>query len=322
MIYLLNFSSQRTVGEVILKGGGLGALPVVGLILAIWVFNVWRLSMPETLHELLEEERIAVPDGDTNTSYLRFLEHYRVALASPKRYVLWGVLMLFISIPVAYLIVKALSIEQPNIFETALVVGYLLYWFLFLGAFYCIGVMTWAGYISSRFLRNLVQAFQLRIQPFHPDQCGGLTLFGNFCFGLVSPLLIGFGINIGFILFSLLAYSPETFGSEYSADVLVLYVGVPLLFILLYILPTIVLEFMFPLRDIHAKMVREGKTDENSYVMRLEVLREEIQSLLDANQVEEAKPCRKKRRWWRLSICLTQPGRFMCAGKSSRLSSE
>jgi|GEM_PF-5359354 len=294
MIYFLSMSSQLKVGEVLLTEGGLGALPVVGLIMAIWVFNVWRLSAPKTLRDLLEEKRISVPDGDTNTSYLHFLEHYRDALASPKRYFLSGFLMLVISIFIAYGIIKALSIEHPSIFLTFLVVGLLLDWFLFLGAFYCAGIMTWVWYISGWSVRKLAQAFQLRIQPFHPDQSGGLTVLGNFCFGLVSPLLIGFGINIGYMLFYLLAYSPETFGSEYSADNLVLSVVFPL-FGLLFILTTIVLVFMLPLRDIHTKMVREGKTNENSYVTRIEALREEIQSLLDTNQVEEAKAVQEKK---------------------------
>jgi hypothetical protein len=295
MLALLNSSSQPKVGEVLLTEVGLVALPAVGLILSIWAFNGWRFSEPKTLRDLLEEKRIAVTDGDTNTSYLRFLEHYRDALASPKRYALSGFLMLVITIPVAYIIVKALSFEPPNIFVTVFVVGFLLYGFLFLGAFYCIGVATWVGYVSGRFVRNLVQVFQLRVQPFHPDQSGGLTLLGNFCFGLVSPLLIGLGITIGYMLFTLLAYSPETFGRAYSADLLVLYVGVPLLLLLLYFLPMIVLVFMLPLRDIHAKMVREGKANENSYVTRIEALREEIQALLDTNQVEEAKVVQEKK---------------------------
>jgi hypothetical protein len=57
----------------------------------------------------------------------------------------------------------------------------------------------------------------------------------------------------------------------------------------------IVLGFILPLRDIHTKMVREGKTNENSYVARIEALREEIQALLDTNQVEEAKVVQEKK---------------------------
>ncbi|GAC1647443.1 MAG: hypothetical protein NVS4B12_15230 [Ktedonobacteraceae bacterium] len=295
IIYLLSISSQLKVEGVLLTRGGLGALPVVAFIIGIWAFNVWRLSTPKTLHNLLEEKRIYVSDGDTNTSYLRFLEHYRDALASPKRYFLSSFLMLVISIPFAYVIVKALSVEHPNIFVRVLIVGYLLFWLLLLGGFYCLGIVTWIVYISGWSVRKLLQAFQLRIQPFHPDQCGGLTLLGNFCFGLVLPLLIGSGLLIGYILFALLAYSPETFGREYSADYLVLDVGFPLFLLLFYILPAIVLVFMLPLRDIHTKMVGEGKTNENIYVTRVEALREETQSLLDTNQVEAAKAVQEKK---------------------------
>jgi hypothetical protein len=35
------------------------------------------------LRDLREQKRLALPDGDADLSYLRFLEHYRAALASP-----------------------------------------------------------------------------------------------------------------------------------------------------------------------------------------------------------------------------------------------
>jgi hypothetical protein len=52
---------------------------------------------------------------------------------------------------------------------------------------------------------------------------------------------------------------------------------------------------MLPLRDIHTKMVSEGKIDEDSYNARIEALREEIRSLLNTNQVEEAKAVQEKK---------------------------
>ena len=39
----------------------------------------------------------------------------------------------------------------------------------------------------------------------------------------------------------------------------------------------------------------EGETNENSYVARIEALRGEIQSLLDSNQVDEAKVVQEKK---------------------------
>jgi hypothetical protein len=279
IISLLGRNSK--VEEVLLTGVGFGVPPTVATILALWRFNVWRWRTPNTLRDLWENKRIALPNGDAERSYLCLLEHYRGALASPKRYLLSGFAMIFICIPFVYSLVQALSSERPMIIQ---VVGGFLYLFLFLGGFYCIGILTWAVYLSGWYVRKLVRAFQLSIRPFHPDRSGGLKLLGNFCFGLGSPLLLASGLFIGYSMFALVEYSPQA-GSAY----LVLNVYYPLLFVLLFAFPPIVFGFMLPLRDIHTKMMSEAKANENSYFTRTEVLREEIQALLNVNQVEAAK---------------------------------
>jgi hypothetical protein len=287
IIFFLGVNPQ--VGGALVQGVGIGVPPLVIFILVIWRFNVWRLRTPKTLRDLWENKRISVPDGDADRSYLRFLEHYRDALASPKRYFLIGILIIVVGIFRAYATVQSLSIEPP-----LQVVGDLLYALLNFGAFYCIGLLAWAMSISSQYIRKLVRAFQLSIQPFHPDQCGGLRLLGNFCFGLGSPLLISSGLLIGFIIFAILDYSPGINGRENSAG-LVLNVYFPLLFLLLFVLPSIVLLFILPLRAIHTKMVSEGKTNEHSYFTRTEALREEIQALLAAHQVEAARAVQEEK---------------------------
>ena len=278
---------------VLLLGVGLNVLLILVFILALWRFNVWRVRPPTTLRDLIENKRIAVSDGDAGTSYLGFLEHYRDALASPKRYFLGGFLMIVFGILYAYSVVQTLSNERPNILVTMQVVGYLLTALSYLGGFYCSGIATWAMVISGGYVRKLVRAFQLSIQPFHPDQCGGLKLLGNFCFGLGSPLLFASGLLIGYSMFALWEYSPAINGREISADLL-LSVGFALLN-LLWLLPGIVLVFILPLRAIHRKMVSEGKTNESSYFTRTEALREEIQALLDTKQVEAAKAVQEEK---------------------------
>src|SRR5437773_8124361 len=213
-IYFLSRNPQ--VGGALLPGVGLSTLPMLAFILSIWRFNVWRLRTPKTLRDLMENKRIAVPDGDAGTSYLRFIAHYRDALASPKRYFLSGFLMIVFGILYAFDIVRILSSERLNILVTILVVGSLLALFSYLGGFYCVGTLTWAMYISGGYVRKLVRAFQLSIQPFHPDQCGGLKLLGNFCFGLVSPILIPSGLLIGYSMFIFWAYSPGLNGRAIS----------------------------------------------------------------------------------------------------------
>jgi len=294
ILFILSVSPQlqAQVGGVPL-GGGLNVLSLVAFISIIWTFNVWRSRTPKTLLDLLKK-RIYIPDGDVNTSYLRFLENYRDALASPKRYFLSGFLMILIVILNAPGIVQDISIGHPvghpNVLVTLLVVVEdLLSTLVFLVGMYCIGIVSWTLYISGWYIRKLVRIFELSIQPFHTDKCGGLKLLGNFCFGLVSPILIGSGLIIGYILLFLI--------TENGGDVvdLTLVVGSALLVLLLYALPGAIFAFFLPLRDIHTKMVSEGETDEDTYNARIEALREEIQSLLDANQVEEAKVVQEKK---------------------------
>lgn len=265
------------------------ALSMVAFISVLWTFQSLRLSTPKTLRDLVEKKRISLPNSDANQSYLRFLEHYRDALASPKRYFVSGFAMaVFVILHVTYLGQYFIPALHPNTFATILlVVSNLFYVLFYLGGLYCLGIVAWVEYISGWYLRKLVRAFPLRIQPFHPDQCGGLKPLGNFCFGLASPILIGSGLNIGQILLFLL--------SEHEVAATFLTLNVGLLLALLYAFPGIVFAFMLPLWEIHTKMRSEGERDEDGYVARIEALREEIQSLLDTNRVEEAKAVQDKK---------------------------
>jgi len=167
------------------------------------------------------------------------------------------------------------------------VAGILLYALDILGGLYAIGIMMWVMYISGWYVRKLVRTFELNIQPFHPDQCGGLKSLGNFCFSLVSPLLLFCGFSIGHLLLFLNAR---------GLDIVFLVTNVGFaLFLLLYAIPVIVFAFLLPLWDIHVKMVSEGEAEENSYLARIQALRQELQALLDTNQVEEAKAVQEKK---------------------------
>ena len=123
LIYLLARNSQ--VGGA-LQAVGLSVLPMVATISVIWRFNVWRSRTPKTLRDLLENKRMSLPAGEADPSYLGFLEHYRDALASPKRYFLSGFWMIGTGILFASAIVQTLSSEPPNNLLSILLVGNLL----------------------------------------------------------------------------------------------------------------------------------------------------------------------------------------------------
>lgn len=115
-------------------GLGVVALPMVVIISTIWLFNFWRKRSPKTLRELFEKKRIYIPNGDADPSYLRFLENYRDALGSPKRYFLSGFLMIPVVSLIVYELVVILSVVHLNIFAAILfVVGELLVGLSYLG---------------------------------------------------------------------------------------------------------------------------------------------------------------------------------------------
>lgn len=302
-LLIVPFMTSQPQAKTGLLGLGVSALPMMVIVLLIWLFNARRLSTPKTLRDLLEKKRIYLPNGNTNTSYLCFLENYRDALASPKRYFLSVFPMIVFSSLSVCGVVLGLSIVHPNILVTLLfVAGSLLSVLSYLGVLYCTGIVIWAIHVSGRYVRKLIQTFELRIQPSNTDKCGGLKMLGNFCFGLVSPLLTTTGLLIGYLFIYFIGESGSinaVGGSGLDTDSLALarflYVGFPLLLILLYIFPAIILTFILPLWDIHTKMVSEREADEDTYNARIEALREEIQSLLDSNEIEEAKIRQEKK---------------------------
>lgn len=297
LLIFLSIISQPQAGKF------LGALLVCALPMVLIISNIfyfrkfWLKNTRKMLSELFEKSCIYIPNRDANQSYLCFLEEYRNALGSPKRKFLSGFQVIVIgslAVYVAILHTLSVSVVHLNSFATILfVVGVLLSLLPYLGGFYCLGIETWAVCISGCHVSKLVQECEIRIQPFHTDKCGGLKSLGNFCFNSVVPILFSFGFTIGFIF--LLFISGALSVSRIDAFDLSLFVGLPLLLILLYGSFLIVFAFIRPLWDIHQKMDKKRETDEDIYNASIEELREKIQSLLDKDKVEDAKVLQEKK---------------------------
>lgn len=256
---------------------------LIGISIVLWAFNSWRGYVPYTLRDIFEQRRICAPTGDVNTHYLEFLERYRDALRSPKRYLLFGGLMIYMMID--FMIINVSFPHRPPHPIPILIIMLLSTVLLLnLGMLYYLGVQAWALSISGWYLRKLQRAFEFRIEPVHPDQCGGLEVLGNFCFRAVSPIVIGFAFIVSLHLVA---------GPMYPLNP----VGVDLLafFDLLYYLPLASVAFLVPLWNIHASMLGERKRAEETYAVHIAALREQIQTLLDNNQLEEAKALEEKK---------------------------
>ena len=144
----------------------------------------------------------------------------------------------------------------------------------------------WALSISGWYMRKLSCVFEFRIEPVHPDKCGGLAGLGNFCFGLASPLFVN---SVFFTAYSVTILIISTDPSSLATVSLLAFSG------LLFGLPLAVFTFCLPLWSIHTKMLRKRETAEETYAIRLAALQEQIQLLLDNNQLEEAKALKEKK---------------------------
>jgi hypothetical protein len=295
-------------------------LPLVGTSLFFWVFNVWWGHVPRILRDIFEKRRIDMPAGDVDTQYLEFLEHYRDALRNPRRYLLIGGLMAIIAIelinhpsgPVTT--IKSILASSPRVVD---IIFWGLLWiiafFINLGLMYGLGITSWTLSITGRYIRNLSRAFEFRIEPVHPDHCGGLKVLGDFCFGLAFPPFTGFVFTIGY-LFVLLRDSPNT------SDLIT--AGLTAFILLLFVLPGVIFLFFVPLWSIHTKMLAVRAREEEAYAVHLTALREEIQMLLSDNRLEEAKTVKETRGCWKQNTFLTRHGHLISGRNSSPLSSE
>lgn len=122
--------------------------------------------------------------------------------------------------------------------------------------------------------------FEFRIEPLHPDKCGGLKVLGNFCFGLASPIFIGFAFFIGYIL---VATQDPRGGFDLITVDFILFI------ILAYGLSITVSAFFLPLWTIHTKMLHEREANNERHAKNLEVLRQAIQESLNRGETKEAK---------------------------------
>jgi len=302
---LISFHPQSTVPpgytpqfqiEVFLFYIGFNATPLIGILLTLWTFNIWRSSVPKTLRDIFEKKLIAVPGDDVTKHYLRFLENYRRALGSPKRYLLnalpaCSVALLYLADVMTTTISYVSSTHPIIIVAIFLIIAGLLGTFGILGGLYGLGTLVWVVCISGGYIVKLSRAFTFRIRPLHPDKCGGFKVLGNFCFGLETPVLIISGFTIGSIVITLLSrnYDP-LFRSSYMAIV-----GFGLLLLVLFTLPATIFAFVLPLWTIHTKMASEQAIEEEHYVASREILQEQIQTLLDDNKVEDAKTVKEKK---------------------------
>ena len=260
---------------------------IIGTSLIALTFNHWRHSIPGTFKTLLSKERISSTHQciDIQREYDLFLEQYQQMLLSKKRYILIGSIVVIIMIPtfilswpnILYVISNIRS--DPFFWSVGLIYSLLAVPLAFLLEAYFIGVGSWVIVVTGIYIKRLTIQFDLRIIPGHPDNCGGLKVLGNFCWGMDFPVLI-LAMLLGAIgIVNLI--TQNIFESIITN-----------LALFLFVLPLAAFTFFVPLWRIHRKMLEEREEYEDKFAERNAELQQRIQSSLDKQDVADAKTAR------------------------------
>lgn len=236
--------------------------------IVVTTYNYWKNRLPEMFQELETRERLHCKTTDAATGqpasaaqcahdYRAFLGEYQVALLNRQRYILIvGFVLTCVGLFVSLVYRYISSLFSPLLLAILPVP-------FFLG--YFLGASAWTLFVTGTFLRKLPQRFEIEVEPWHPDGCGGLRTVGNFCLRMALPILAGvmfFGLyGIGtFFLPGLLP--PGQRAIQIGAN----------LGLLVFDIPLAALAFFHPLLGIHAEMVRKKQAYEEQFAGHLKRL--------------------------------------------------
>lgn len=260
---------------------------VVALALSVLAFNKWRGTVPAAFKILLTKERVGSfhRGSDVTAEYHNFLREYQVKLLSNKRYLVIAIsmatcfILFFLMASNRYFPPSALGFNDDSLYYFIVWIFWITLPTFFLGYFF--GVAAWTIMITGLTIKSLTSSFDINIQPSHPDQCGGLKVLGDLCFGMALPVLIGatlLGIyGIGGIIYP-----------ELTRRLIVIPIAANI-FLFLFALPLAAFAFFVPLWNIHCEMRRRREKYEDEFAIRIVRLEQKLRTSLDSGELNAAK---------------------------------
>lgn len=255
------------------------------LVLVVLAFHKWSRIIPHALVAFIEKGLIVAKSGEnSDTLFFGFLESYQLALKSRKRFLIIIPFLLFLGWILVRMISGTSDIASefvPLAFASKdwFMVANLVFFYAitpFLWG-YLVGVGAWIMGVTGWYLWKLPNQFEIRVQPNHPDKCGGLRFLGDFCFGMVIPILIG-AVLLGIIglVGELLPASDELrLGSNLA--------------LLLFALPLTYITFFTPMWGIHTEMQKRKIEFQEKLANHISKLDAKVKLLLDQEKFEDAK---------------------------------
>ena len=261
----------------------------LGALFVFWGYFRWLDRIQDIFTWASQRPRISPKNSkEFEDSYLAFLNEYQQSLNSKNHFYFSPLLLLTIVATLIVILFQTLGKKGDISSLNPLLLFYCLWAFIS-------GTALRPAYVTMKYIRLFFKRFQIKLQPSHPDSCGGLEPLGNFCFAASLPLvlamftltIVGLGALIEpswgeFGTFSNIIISPQL---AYSA----------LLLETIFVLPVAVLTFLLPLWDIHRYMQARKREFQDEYANRIQFYEEQVSSSLDEEGgLERAEKAKEK----------------------------
>ena len=269
------------------RGGRLLALKhyaSLNFILLGWISVValairWRQKISQKFQWLWKEERLDKKEGNLQDEFRQYLNDYQHTLKHKWGGVLIGI---FLALLVFILVLKAemFPFIADNYTPFATVVLdfcalLVLFWLFLTGPF------SWAMISTSQFIGKLSQRFSIKVQPGHPDKCGGLKSLGDFGLDTAAPIIVG-GLCLAAI--SVFKLDLDDVARSIARILLMVFVG-----------PFAILTVFLPLWNVHREMVESKQRYQDTYSKLVMALEEAIRiNTAEHGKLDEAKIAREK----------------------------
>lgn len=254
----------------------------IAIVLMVLTFNMWRVSICTTFQTLITKQRIRLKneDGNLDQEYRIFIDDYTKDLLSRRRYI-------SVAISVAVCLVLFWLLLAPYVSFSSHISPLLIFLIpsaLILG--YFLGISSWIMIVSGIRLRTLKLKFLIKIEPTHPDNCGGMRFLGDFCLGLALPILVGVAF------FSLYGISGTIFPMM-APNQQAIQIGAGL-GLILFDVPLAILSFFFPLWYIHRMMVASKEAFQDIFSEHISQLEKKLWEVLVLGQMKEARDIKEE----------------------------
>ncbi len=287
-------------------------LLVIGAILLLSFFNIWRGYVPKTLRDLFNNKRLGAVRIDDNwkhadtaiaAHYLLFLDRYKCALSGRISY-LFGFCGILYTICYTAILSKIdhhqtidylKSLVLPQSHVDAFVLLLFLFSLVFFAVieiilFYSFGTILFIIIVSGKYLGELVRDFHITSNPLHLDRCGGLKQLGKFCQWLFLPTW-SFSLFLLVTVILLLVSGYKTGGNMKTLCIINFW------FILLvcgFASFLVVWAATIPLWKIHMGMIDTGEISQQKQSTEINIIEKRLQNLIDRDQLEQAKAVKEK----------------------------